>query len=85
MNKNAVKIALAELHHDIKLMFRITFIVAITILVGALSALLTGVILQTCLGVSVEMAEVIGGIVMGIAGVLTALFLIEYDIAKGAL
>ena len=84
MNKNAVRMALAELPHDIKLMARIMFIVAITILVGALSALLTSIILQS-FGVSVEIAHIIGRIVMGIIGTLTALFLIEYDIAKGTM
>lgn len=83
MNKNAVRIALAELRHDTKLVVHTTLIVAVAMLVGALSASLPNIILQTCFGVSVEMAHIIGLIVMGVTGLLTALFLIEYDIARG--
>lgn len=85
IDKNAARMALAELPHDIKLMARIMFMIAITILVGALSALLSSIILQTCFGISVEIAHNIGRIVMGIVGILVALFLIEYDIAKGTM
>ena len=82
IDKSAAKIALTELRHDIKMVVRIAFMIAIGIFVGALFALLSSIILQTCLGLSVEMAHNIGQIVMGVIGILAALFLVEYDIAK---
>ena len=82
IDKSAAKIALTELRHDIKIVVRVAFMVAVATLVGALFALLSSIILQTCLGLSVEMAHNIGQIVMGVIGILAALFLIEYDIAK---
>ena len=84
-DKSAIKIALTEWRHDIKLMARMVFMIAIGIFIGALFALLGSIILQTCFGVSVEMAHNIGQIVMGVIGILVALFLIEYDIAKETL
>jgi len=81
-DKSAIKIALTELRNDVKLIARIAFIIAIGIFIGALFALLGSIILQTCFGVSVEMAHNIGQIVMGVIGILVALFLIEYDIAR---
>ncbi len=82
IDKSAAKIALMELRHDIKLITRMVFMIAIGLFIGALFALLSSIILQICLGLSVEMAHNIGQIVMGVIGILTALFLVEYDIAK---
>lgn len=84
-DKSAIKIALTELRNDVKLIARIAFMIAIGIFIGALFALLGSIILQTCFGVSVEMAHNIGQIVMGVIGILVALFLIEYDIARGTM
>ena len=84
-DKSAIKIALTELRNDVKLMARMVFMIAIGIFIGALFALLGSIILQTCFGVSVEMAHNVGQIVMGIIGILVALFLIEYDIARGTM
>jgi len=84
-DKSAIKIALTELRNDVKLIARIAFMIAIGIFIGALFALLGSIILQTCFDVSVEMAHNVGQIVMGVIGILIALFLIEYDIARGTM
>lgn len=84
-DKSAIKIALTELRNDVKLIARIALMIAIGIFAGALFALLGSIILQTCFGISVEMAHNIGQIVMGVIGILVALFLIEYDIARGTM
>ena len=82
IDKSAAKMALTELRQDIKILVRLAFIIVVVMLVGILPGLLTSVILQTCFDISVEMANIIGYIVMGVTGILAALFLIEYDIAR---
>lgn len=82
IDKSAAKMALTELRQDIKIMVWLAFIVVVVMLVGALSGLLATVILQTCFDVSVEMANSISRIVMGVTGLLATLFLVEYDIAR---
>lgn len=82
IDKSAAKMALTELRQDIKIMVWLAFIVVAVMFVGALSGLLTTIILQTCFDVSVEAARDISRIVMGVTGLLTTLFLVEYDIAR---
>lgn len=82
IDKSVAKMALTELRRDIKIMAWLTFIVVAVMLVSILPGLLTSVILQACFDVSVEMANNIGHIVMGVIALPTILFLVEYDIAR---